>query len=361
MDAREEAYCGAPIHLQHISANTSPRKGDHRYDRTRSKPRLPETMTALFVASGPAWERPHRSCAGTRARRGADRGGGSFAEQRHVVAPDRAPEERGEPKIAGYEAAGRVAAVGDGVDAARVGSRVMANTVHAFAEFAVAEHRRTLPIPEELSYEEGAALPTALLTEHGALRAGGFQTGQSVLITGATSAIGLIGIQIANGVGADKVLATTRSSRKTDLLTSHGAEVVIDTTRHTLTDEVRKATDGKGVDLVLDHVGGQAFADGLGGVRKGGTVVQIGRLDQASTTIDLDTLSYGRLTVRGVSFGAPDELAELLTGAAIELLPAVADGRVRPVIEVLPFDRADDAADLIREARARGKAVLSLR
>jgi len=276
-----------------------------------------------------------------------------------VVALD-AHNSSTEPKVAGYELSGTVVAVGDGIDGGRVGASVMASTTQAFAELVLADSRHAIDVPESLSLEQAAALPTALLTEYGALRAGGFEAGQDVLLLGATSAIGIVGVQLVCAMGARRLLATTRSADKESWLLDHGADVVIDTTDG-LGTHVLDATGGEGVHLVLDHVGGQLFADALASTRRNGTVVQIGRLGGADSQINLANLAHRRLTVRGVSFGEADELAELLSGVTRDVMPLLDASKVRPVLhDVLTFDRASDAAELVRAGRAQGKVVLSV-
>lgn len=116
---------------------------------------------------------------------------------------------------------------------------------------------------------------------------------------------------------------------------------------------VRSLTDGEGVDLILEHVAGPVLAQAISAVRKRGTVVQMGRLGGPDATIDVDALSFGRVTVVGVSFGEADELAELLATARQELLPAVAAGAVRPVIHsAIPFTESDKAIETIRTYQA---------
>lgn len=202
-----------------------------------------------------------------------------------------------------------------------------------------------MPIPETLGYDKASALPTGLLTEHGALTRARFQAGQSVLITGATSGIGLIGVQMAKALGASLVIATTRSPAREALLQKAGADRVI------------------GVDMVLDHVGGQTFADCLPATRVDGHLVNIGRLDRAESTIDLDALSYRHLHVRGVSFGftRPEALGHVITALTDKVLPAVADSRIRPVIDsVHSFGQAHEAADRMRGHQAHGKIILTV-
>lgn len=213
------------------------------------------------------------------------------------------PDDQSGARVAGYEFAGQVAAVGPGVAGTAAGERVMGTAPASFAPYVVVDHRHLLPIPEGLAFPDAATLPTGLLTEHGALRAGGFQPDQTVLITGASSGIGLLGVQIAHALGAGAVLVTTRTAAKTTLLRDAGADAVLVTGNDDLTEQILKATGGAGADLVLDHMGGQTFADLLPATRIGGSLVNLGRLDRAASTVDLDALSCRNLTVRGVSFG----------------------------------------------------------
>lgn len=265
---------------------------------------------------------------------------------------------------AGLELAGVVAAVGAGVTDVAVGARVCAAGLGAFADYALLDSRHVIPVPEALTWTDAAALPVGLATEHDALLSqAGFRSGQSVLIIGASTAIGLIGIQLAKAFGAAKVLATTTSPDKAASLTAVGADLVINTATDNLTDKVLGATDGAGVDIVLDHVGGQLFADALSATRPAGTVVNIGRLGGPLSTISLDTLSFRRLRVLGTTFSVrtADELAAVCAALRPEVLPAVAEGRVRPVVDrVFDFDDALKAADYLRGNQAVGKVVLRL-
>ena len=146
------------------------------------------------------------------------------------------------------------------VDTATVGQRVMGTAPANFAQYVPADHHHVLPTPDGLDFTEACALPTGLLTEHGALTTGGYQPGQSLLITGATSSIGLIGVQIARAPGASPIVATTRSAGKHNLLKQAGADTIVVTSEQDLTQAVLDATAGEGVDLALDHIGGQTFA-----------------------------------------------------------------------------------------------------
>nr|WP_236056674.1 zinc-binding dehydrogenase [Streptomyces sabulosicollis] len=224
---------------------------------------MPETMTALFGGTGPEWT--------TRQVPVAQPGPGQIVVRARAVALNNADASMladadpaqgctGKEYQVGYEFAGEVTAVGGGVDTPAVGERVMGTTPGSFAQYVLSDHRNVLPVPDDLGYEEARALPTGLLTEHGALVVAGFQPGQSVLITGATSIIGLIGVQIARALDAKQIIATTRTAAKRDLLKQVGADTVVITEKQDLTQAVLNATGGEGVDVVLDHVGGQTFA-----------------------------------------------------------------------------------------------------
>jgi NADPH:quinone reductase-like Zn-dependent oxidoreductase len=269
---------------------------------------------------------------------------------------------RSDPFQAGYEFAGEVVAVGANVTTLEVGATVMGTTPEAFAEYVVCDHRHLLVKPDEVPYDEAAALTTALLTEYGALRAGGFEAGQSIAILGATSAIGLVGVQVARALGASKIIGTTRSAARAGAVRDAGADPVVVTSEDDFATAVQEWTDGEGVDLILDHVGGDLFASAVAAVCRGGTVVNIGRLGGTRATIDLDELSHQLRTLRGVSFGFtdPDQIGDLLLALAPVLMPAVAAGEIRPVISArFPFACAEDAVTYLREESPLGKVVLT--
>jgi len=266
--------------------------------------------------------------------------------------------------IAGFDYAGEVVALGEGVDTWNVGDAVMGSIPHAFAEYVVADHRFVLPRPECLDPEVACALPTGLLTEHAALTTAGFEAGQSVLITGASTGIGLIGVQIAKALGASQIIGTTRTARKHDLLTDAGADIVIVTNEQDLTEATLAATDGKGVDVALDHIAGQVFAQCLPATKEDGHVVNIGRLAGPSTQIDLDYLSYRHLTVHGVSFGFTRdwEMANIIAALLPDVIPAVARGQIRPVIDrTVSFAESQQVTDRLRTGETVGKIAFLIR
>lgn len=243
------------------------------------------------------------------------------------------------------------------------GTRVMGITTGAFADYALGHPRLVVPIPDRLSFEEAAALPVGLITEHDALvTQAGFTAGDTVLIVGGTSAIGLIGIQLAKALGAGKVIATTTSESKRAALVRAGADATVDTRTEDLAEAVLAATDGKGADVTLDHVGGELFAKLPEATAVGGRIVSIGRLAGSATTIDLDTIAFRRQKLIGTTFSIRTraELGEVVAALADEVLPAVADGRIRPHLDsVHPATEAAAVAQRLRDNAATGKIVLS--
>lgn len=280
-----------------------------------------------------------------------------------LVEADPTTGGHGREFIAGFEYAGEIVAVGENAGRWAVGDFVMGSIPASFAEYVVVDHRFVLPRPDGLSSESACALPTGLLTEHGALTVAGFTAGQNVLITGATSGIGMIGVQMAKALGASSVIATTRTPAARQRLAALGADTVVVTDEENLTDAVLDATNGRGVDVVLDHVAGQTFADCLPATAEDGHVVNVGRLAGAASTIDLDALSYRHLTVHGVSFGftRDTEMAGIIAGLLPDVLPAVARGEVRPVIDTT-VDITDPVhlVDRLRSGDAKGKIVVTI-
>lgn len=326
---------------------------------------MPDLMTALVAEGGPTWAvrelpvpAPGPAQVLVRAHAVAIGNADLAVLQAATGAPGTTP--------AGYDLAGVVAAVGAEVPdgpTTRVGARVMAASPGDIAQYVLVDHRHLLPTPPGLEDVQAAALPTGLNTEYGALRLARFSAGRSVLVTAATSTIGLLGVQIATALGASSVIATTRTSRKVDVLTGVGADVVVATEEQDLTEAVLAATGGAGVDVVLDHVGGEVLAACVPATRTHGDLVNIGRLGPSVCPVDLDALSYRNLRLQGVSYGFtdPDELGDVVAAVTADVLPAVADGRVRPLLDsVLDFPRAREAADRMRDSSTSGKVVMTV-
>lgn len=226
-----------------------------------------------------------------------------------------------------------------------VGDRVMAQTGGACADFVTVDHRLALPVPSEMDLTAAAGLPSALLTEFDALAVvAGLRAGERVLVAGATTGVGLVGVQLARALGADSVAATTRSPAKWPLLRSLGA-----------------TPPSGSYDVILDHVGGPALAELVEAAAPRARIVQIGRLAGNAGRLDLETLASRRVSLIGTTFrGRPAaELRELV--AAVRAHLAGAHG-VRPIIDS-SYDLADAerAAQRLDAPDLAGKVVLVCR
>ena len=261
------------------------------------------------------------------------------------------------PVVAGMEAAGEVVALGPGVRGVRTGDRVMGMCAGGCAEYTVLDARLALPVPDGMDWVTAAALPSGLMTEYDALaNAAQMVSGETVLITAASSGVGLIGVAVARTLGAGRVLATVRSPASAAAVTAAGA------------DEAVAAPDGgelpfRDVDVVIDHVGGPLLPALLPTLRVNGRLVSVGRLGARTGELDMNLLALNRLHLIGVTFRTRtrDETAEIAEGAARDLSAAVQAGTIRPTIAATyPFAEAFAAQGRLRGERPPGKIVITV-
>lgn len=266
--------------------------------------------------------------------------------------------------IAGLEAAGEVAALGEGVSGFTVGDRAMTMCFGGYAEYVAVDHRIVVKVPDRLSWQEAAAIPVAYMTEHDALITNArFQCGESVLINAASSGVGVAAIQLAKLFGARPVIGVSGDSDKLEKLKPLGIDYGINYRNDNFADAVLKITDGNGVDIILDHVGASQFKDNLRCMALRGRLVSVGRLGGQSSEVNLDYLALRRLQVIGVTFRTRtmDERAEIARRFTSDVLPALADGRLKPIIDkVFPLKDALAAQEYLAENTLLGKIVLSL-
>lgn len=268
------------------------------------------------------------------------------------------------PAIAGSEAAGEVVSVGPGVDGWRPGDRVMGRA-SGYAELAVIDADAAMPVPDAMGWEEAGALPIALLTMHDALRTnGGLAPGGTVLVNAASSGVGVVGIRLASLLGASTVFATSRSSEKLDLVREFveplgSSLVTIDTSNEDVASRVLEATSGRGVDVVVDNVGGSMLATNLAVCAITGRIVQVGRLGGRSDTIDLDELARKRIGLIGVTFRTRTaaEVADVVRRCMADLSSQLMDCRPR-IDRIFPLSEAREAQDALALNQHVGKIVL---
>src|SRR6201985_2049729 len=183
--------------------------------------------------------------------------------------------------VLGMEWSGEVAEVGPEAKGVKVGDRVMGSGGAAFAEYTLADHGRLFRIPQNanMNFEEAATLPVALATMHNAVVTNGaLQPGQSVLIQGASSGVGLMAMQIAKLKGAKTVIGSSTNAARRERLKEFGADLAVDSSDPKWVEEVLKATGGEGVDLIVDQVSGKVASQNLAATRVKGRIVNVGRL-----------------------------------------------------------------------------------
>jgi NADPH:quinone reductase len=273
------------------------------------------------------------------------------------------PAPHGWPaNIPGLEYAGEVEAVRPGVTRWRVGDRVMGLVGGgAQAEMVVLHQDEVLPIPPGLSYAEAAAIPEAFLTAYDALVARGrLQAGERVLIHAAGSGVGTAAAQIAKHLGAT-VLGTSRSGDKLARALLYGLDVGIDTSRAPFRDAV-----GEPVDVVLDVLGGPAFADNLAVLAPRGRLVMLGFLAGSRTDVDLAPILHQRLEIIGTMMRTRelDERIPLIQEFGKRVLPlfesrAERGATLRPVLErTYPMTQLADAHRVLEGNATFGKIVV---
>ena len=272
----------------------------------------------------------------------------------------RYPAPPGASDILGLEVAGEVDQVGEGASRWSVGDRVCALLGGGgYADFAVVDARHALPVPDGVDLIQAAALPETVCTVFAnVFEAGGLKTGETLLVHGATSGIGVTAIQMAKAAGA-RVIATSRGADKTAAALRLGADLSLDATADDM--EAAIAAFG-GTDVVLDMVGSDYAALNQAALKPFGRWVVIATLSGSTAQIDLARMMMKRIVLTGSTLRArpADEKARLITAVEATVWPWVASGVVRPPVEAtFPLEQAA-AAHLALEAGGHvGKIVLT--
>src|SRR5262249_54366109 len=204
-----------------------------------------------------------------------------------------------------FECAGEVVEVGADVPAgtAKPGGRGMCSDHGAYAEYALSDWGRGSPIPaNNMSYVQAATPPVALQTMHDAgVSNGGLKAGESILIQGASSGVGLMGLQIAKAMGAKVVIGSSTNATRRARLKEFGADLAIDTKDPAWPDHVLEATGGKGVDLIVDQVSASVANQNMKAAAVKGRIVNVGRLGGAKGEFDFDLHALKRIQYIGVT------------------------------------------------------------
>ncbi|HWI29743.1 MAG TPA: zinc-binding dehydrogenase [Stellaceae bacterium] len=267
--------------------------------------------------------------------------------------------------IVGLEWSGEVEAVGAEVKGVKPGDRVMCSGNGGYAEYALCDWGRVSPIPaNNMTFPQAATLPVALQTMHDALVTNGrLKSGESVLIQGASSGVGLMGLQIARLKGAQLVIGTSTNAARRARLKDYGADLALDSRDPQWPDEVAKATAGKGVDLIIDQISGGVANQNMKAAAVLGRIVNVGRLGGMKGEFDFDLHALKRIDYIGVTFRTRslEEVREIVRRMRADLWEAIEAGKLHlPIDRTFPLEEAAAAQAHMRANAHFGKIVLTV-
>lgn len=330
--------------------------------------RIPEKMTVIAITEpgGPLVLKPEK-------RTVPEPGQGEIlirVKAAGVNRPDVAqrqgayPPPPGASDLPGLEAAGEVAAIGEGVKRWKIGDPVTALTPGgAYAEFCLVHETNALPLPHGFTFTEAAAIPETFFTVwHNVFQRGGLKEGETLLVHGGSSGIGTTAIQLASQFGA-MVLTTAGSEQKCARCVELGASRAINYREEDFVEAVKEATDGKGADVILDMVGGDYVARNYEAAAMDGRIVQIATLGGAKSEANFARLMVKRLTHTGSTLRP--RTVEFKAGLAAELearvWPLLTERQVAPVMDMIfPLKEAWRAHERMEEGDHIGKIVLDV-
>jgi NADPH2:quinone reductase len=263
------------------------------------------------------------------------------------------------PFIPGLEVAGRVVELGEGVDSVQEGQRVMTFVGrNGYAEFVAVPAHILMPVPEGFSIEEAAAFPIVFATAYFALKPyGRLQAGESVLIHAAGGGVGTAAVQLAKRLGA-RVFATASSDDKLQRVRELGADELINYKTHDFTEVIRQITGGRGVDLILETVGGEVFEKSFDALAPFGRLVTYGSASGQMASVATRRLILNNITVAGVNLNLLARSRQMAGGMG-ELLQLIQGTNIRPIIgHRFELNQAADAHRLLESRDSFGKIVL---
>jgi NADPH:quinone reductase len=266
--------------------------------------------------------------------------------------------------VLGMEWAGEVAEIGPDAKGVKAGDKVMGSGTSAFAEYTLADHGRLFRAPSNMNFEEAATLPVALATMHNAVVTNGaLQPGQTVLIQGASSGVGLMALQIAKLKGAKTVIGSSTNASRRDRLKEFGADLAVDSSDPNWVDQVLAATGGEGVDLIVDQVSGKVANQNLAATKIKGRIVNVGRLGGTHADFNFDLHAARRINYIGVTFRTRsiEKIREIFAEVRKDIWPAVESRQLQlPIDRVFAFDDIGKAFEHMEANRHLGKIVVTL-
>ena len=273
------------------------------------------------------------------------------------------PPPPGASDVLGLECSGTVAAVGEGVERWQVGDEVCALLAGGgYASKVAVPAGQLMPVPDGLDLVSAAALPEVACTVwSNVFMVAGLRADETLLVHGGAGGIGTHAIQVAHALGAT-VLTTAGSAEKLELCRSLGADVAIGYREQDFVEEVRRATDGRGADVILDNMGAKYLDRNIDALALEGRLVVIGMQGGAKAELDISKLLRKRAAVIATTLRSrPTEEKAAICAAVVEhVWPLVADGAVRPIVHTtLPLDRVGEAHTLMADSGHSGKIVLT--
>ncbi|MGJ4899817.1 zinc-binding dehydrogenase [Bradyrhizobium oligotrophicum] len=266
--------------------------------------------------------------------------------------------------VLGMEWAGEVAELGPDARGVKIGDKVMGSGSAAFAEYTLADHGRLFHAPSNMNFDEAATLPIALTTMHNAVVTNGaLQPGQRVLVQGASSGVGLMAMQIAKLKGASLVVGSSTDAMRRGRLNEFGADLAIDSSDPAWVDQVLQATNGEGVDLIIDQVSGKVANQNLAATKVLGRIVNVGRLGGTHADFNFDLHAARRITYVGVTFRTRsiEEIRTIFDEVKKDIWSAVEQRTLRlPIDRVFAFDDIGAAFAHMEANKHLGKIVVTL-
>jgi NADPH2:quinone reductase len=265
----------------------------------------------------------------------------------------------------GLECAGEVEAVGSEVAGIKPGDRVMGSAPGGYAEYVVTDWGRVHRIPaNNMTYPQAACLPVALQTMHNAVvTAGRLKAGEALLISGASAGVGLMGLQIGKLMGASPVMGTSAHAGRRARLKEFGCDLALNSSDPNWPAEVKKATGGKGADLIVDLVSGSIANQNLEAAALLGRIVNVGRLGGMTGEFNFDLHALKRIDYIGVTFRTrtPQEVREIVRAMRADLWAAVEAGQLSlPIDRTFPLEEIAQALAVMRANQHFGKIVITV-
>ena len=272
------------------------------------------------------------------------------------------PPPPGASDLPGLEIAGEVVAIGSNATKHKIGDKVMSLVAGGgYAQYCIAQDAQAITVPSTLSMTEAGATAETLMTVwHNVFERGGLKAGETLLIHGGSSGIGTMAIQLAKAFGA-KVIVTVGSKEKADACVKLGADHAINYKTQDFVAEVKTATGGKGVEVILDMIGGEYVDRNYDAAAVDGRIVQIALLGGGKATINVGKLMVKRLNHTGSTLRPRSNADKAAMVAAIEakVMPLFREGRIKPLMDSsFPLEKAADAHRRMETSEHIGKIVL---